>query len=203
MTAVIISAAVIILLAVLMNFSVVIDVSYIGGKLDYRVKYFIFQIFPFKKFFSGKNKKKKADKTIQNNEKTEKKSYNTENFIEKSAEITEFIENSADDIKKAAKKIFIKDIYIDFVSRNEDASVCAVNYGIMNGIVYNILGVVCSLFRTTFRSVSIGLRYNQSGNIYDFSFKIKLKLWTGFKTAVSILYKFIKNKLKKTKENDI
>lgn len=203
MTAVIVLAAVIVVLTVLMNFSVVIDVSYIGGKLDYCVKYFIFQIFPFKKFFSGKNKKKKTDKTIKSDEKTEKKSYSSENLIEKSAEITELIRNSADDIKKAAKKIFIKDIYIDFVSRDEDACVCAVNYGIMNGIVYNILGIVCSLFKTAFKSVSIGLRYNQSGNIYDFSFKIKLKLWTGFKTALNILYKFIKTKLKKAKENDI
>jgi hypothetical protein len=199
MTTVIIAVAVVLLLVVLINLSVVIDISYIGGKLDYKVRYFIFKLFPLKKF-SGKIKNKNKKNSIseakeENNSKKKfrigKKSGNTENLTEKIEDIMQIIECSVPCIKKTAQKIAVKNIYIDFISRNEDACICAVNYGIMNGIVYNALGLICSLFKTTFKSVSVGMHYNKSGNIYDFSFSLKLKLGTGIKTALSILFHYM------------
>lgn len=196
MTAVIISVSIIFLLLLLMNLSISVDISYIGGKLDYKVRYFIFKLFPLKKSsgrIKKKNKKNSSAAKENNSEKkseTEKNSDNTENLTEKISDIMELIESSVPCIKKTAGKISVSNIYVDFISRNEDACICAVNYGIMNGIVYNSLGLICSLFKTTFKSVSVGMRYNQSGNIYDFSFSLKLKLGTGIKTALSILLRY-------------
>lgn len=227
MTALIIIAAILFLLAVIMNISVIIDISYIGGILDYKVRYLFFQIFPFKKFSSKRKKKKNKKKSEKADKKeTNKKSLisrfqkksgdseknqtkpdeentdsNTADLIEKANVIKDIIECSADDIRKSAEKISVNDLYVSFFSRNEDAYVCAVNYGILNGIVYNITGIVCSLFKTTIKSISVGLGFNRSGNIYDFSFSLKLKFGTGIKTALTILARYAMVLYKKSKEN--
>ena len=201
MTALVIIFSVLFLIAVIVNISVVVDISYIGGKLEYKVKYLFFKIFPLKKK-SSRRKKKTAEKSNKPDSSAEK----DEKLAENIAMIKDIIECSADDIKKSASKISVKDIYISFVSRNEDA-VCAVNYGILSGAVYTVVGIVSSLFRTTIKSVSVGLEFNKSGgNIYDFSFSLKMKFGTGLKTVLNIIIKYVlrrmKNERKQTQRNN-
>ena len=202
MTALVIIFSVLFLIAVIVNISVVVDISYIGGKLEYKVKYLFFKIFPLKKK-SSRRKKKTAEKSNKPDSSAEK----DEKLAENIAMIKDIIECSADDIKKSASKISVKDIYISFVSRNEDAAVCAVNYGILSGAVYTVVGIVSSLFRTTIKSVSVGLEFNKSGgNIYDFSFSLKMKFGTGLKTVLNIIIKYVlrrmKNERKQTQRNN-
>lgn len=191
MTAVVIIFFLLLLFAVIVNISVVVDISYIGGKLDYRVKYLFFKIFPLKKKKS-RRKKKNTEKKVKPSLKSDEK------LAENISVIKDIIECSADDIKKSASKISVSDIYISFVSRNEDAAVCAVNYGILSGAVYTIVGIVSSLFKTTVRSISVGLEFNKSGgNIYDFSFSLKMKFGTGLKTVLNIIIKYLLRREKK------
>ncbi len=212
------------IIAMLMSFSISIDVSYINGVPDIQVKYFLFKIFPIKKKtakkIKGKKiKKKSSDKQSNENSSENKTELNSEKNADKSSKkskkkksskktdtvdlidtILKLVEISAEDIKKAGGKIAVKDVYIYFLSCNEDAYNCAVNYGIMNAIVYNALGVICSLFKTTFKSVSIGLRYNQSGNVFDLSFTLKARLGTGVHLALKILINYAKVIYRKSKE---
>ena len=194
MTALVIIFSVLLLLAAIVNISVVVDISYIGGKLDYKVKYLFFKLFPLKKKKSRRKKKN-----------TEKKVHSSSESDEKLAEnirtIRDIIECSADDIKKSASKISVRDIYISFVSRNEDAAVCAVNYGLLSGAVYTVVGIVSSLFKTTVKSISVGLEFNKSGgNIYDFSFSLKMKFGTGLKTVLNIIIKYVLRRMKNERE---
>lgn len=185
MTALVIIFSVLLLFAVIVNISVVVDISYIGGKLDYKVKYLFFRIFPLKKKKS-RRKKKNTEKKAQSSLKSDEK------LAENIRTIKDIIECSADDIKKSASKISVRDIYISFISRNEDAAVCAVNYGILSGAVYTAVGIVSSLFETTVRSISVGLEFNKSGgNVYDFSFSLKMKFGTGLKTVLNIIIKYV------------
>lgn len=185
MTALVIIFSVLLLFAVIVNISVIVDISYIGGKLDYKVKYLFFRIFPLKKKKS-RRKKKNTEKKAQSSLKSDEK------LAENIRTIKDIIECSADDIKKSASKISVSDIYISFVSRNEDAAVCAVNYGILSGAVYTAVGIVSSLFKTTVRSISVGLEFNKSGgNVYDFSFSLKMKFGTGLKTVLNIIIKYV------------
>ncbi len=212
------------IIAMLMSFSVSVDVSYIGGVPDIKVKYFLFKVFPIKKKtakkIKGKKiKKKSSDKQNTENSSEDKTELNSEKNTDKSSKkskkkksdkkkntadlidtILKLVEASSEDIKKSGGKIAVKDVYVYFLSCNEDAYKCAVNYGIMNGIVYNALGVICSLFKTTFKSVSIGLRYNQSGNVFDLSFTLKARLGTGVHLALKILINYAKIIYKKSKE---
>lgn len=196
MKTLIITAIILLVFAASLNVSVIADISYIGGKLDYRVSYGFLKLYPFP--FKKKKKtesRKKSDKSGKN-----KREKSESNLMDTIDTVIELIEECADGIKKSARKIIIKNLYVSFIIRNDDACTCAVNYGIISGAVYTLVGIVSSLFKTSLKKISVGLEFNQPDSIYDFSFSLKLKLGTGIKTVLNILFKYIVLLYKKSKE---
>ncbi len=216
----IVLAVIVVIIALFMTFSLQICVSYIDSVPKIEVKYFLFKVFPISDKLASKLKgkkkikkedtekkddslleepvkKKKSKKVSSNKKKKEKKKKNPAEIIET---VLSVLELSVDDFKKSGKKVYIKDIYIYFLSCNEDACKCAVNYGVMNGIVYNSLALLSTIFTTDFESVSIGMRYNEPKNVYNFSFVVKVRLGTGAGLALKLLFNYGKTILKKSKE---
>ncbi|MGN0607541.1 MAG: hypothetical protein ACI4JM_13580 [Oscillospiraceae bacterium] len=199
MKALIITAIILLIFAVSLNVSVIADISYIGGKLDYRVSYGFFKLYPFpfkkKKKIKSSKSRKKSDKSGKN-----ERGKSENNLMDTIDTVIRLIEECADGIKKSARKIIIKNLYVSFIIRNDDACTCAVNYGIISGAVYTLVGIVSSLFKTSLKKISVGLEFNQPDSVYDFSFSLKLKLGTGIKTVLNILFKYIVLLYKKSKE---
>jgi len=63
LTALIVIAAVILFFALLLHIKVRAEIRYIGGKLDFKVKYLFFTIYPMKKKIRPEKSKKKKDKS--------------------------------------------------------------------------------------------------------------------------------------------
>lgn len=201
MKAVIITAAVLLIFIIGLNVSVIADISYIGGEFRYSISYGFLKLYPLpfrkKKKIKSDRKKKKKKKEKSEKERKKKSSADIGDLI---GTVLAVIEESAEGIKKSARKIIIKNLYISFIVRNDDACTCAVNYGIISGAVYTAVGIVNSLFKTSVKKVYVGLEFNQPDSVYDISLSIKLKFGTGINAILNILFKYIKVAIRRIKE---
>ena len=203
--------SILIFLALLFNFHAVIHVSFIGGNLEYYLKYTFFKIYSNvpgknkkKKIKSAKRKKKKnieqpfsdssgkknalnEDKTIKEKTKKDKSA----SLLEKVSSVIEFISSAKKGIYKIIKGISFSDLFVDFTVADEDAYECAIRFGTINAAVYNIIGFISSSFKTKIKKVNISSKYNNNNSIYNFSFNIRLKLGTGLFALAGILLKRI------------
>ncbi len=69
MTALIVIAAVILLFALLLHIKVRAEIRFIGGKLDFKIKYLFFTVYPMKKKRRKKSKKPKPEKVKKSKKK--------------------------------------------------------------------------------------------------------------------------------------
>ena len=102
-------------------------------------------------------------------------------------------------VLKIFKGFHFNDIYIDFIIANEDAYKCAVNYGMISGAVYNLLGWLGALFTLQFKTVDINAGFALKENRWDASSKVTFRLGTlviaGIWFLITYLFKiYIPNK---------
>ena len=201
--------SIIVLLAILLNLYAVINVSYIDGIFEYRIKYAFFCLHsnvgdktvktsedkPEKSWsFFNKNKKKK---TSQNEKKDQKKSVKQRKAfndkIEKISSVIDFISAIKKDVYRLGEKIKISDVNIDFLIAEPDAYDCALKFGTVSASLYNIIGFISAHFETTVKKMNIALKYNnnKSNSRYDFGFAIKLRLGSGFVSGIRILLAYL------------
>lgn len=109
-------------------------------------------------------------------------------------------------IKRLLKGFHINSLYIDFIIANEDAYKCAVNYGRIGGLVYNLIAVLSSLFSVKFKTVDVIPDFNRKKNQWDAGCKIWflpiiaviMAVWFG----VTFLFRvFIPSKFKNKKQS--
>ncbi|NLK70505.1 MAG: DUF2953 domain-containing protein [Clostridiales bacterium] len=121
-------------------------------------------------------------------------------LLEKIKLIKDLIYASKKGIKRILKGIYIKDIFIDFTISDEDAYECAMKYGKMNILVYNVLGFLSSYFKVSKKSIAILCRFNEKDSIYNFSFNVKLKLGTAIVSVLGMILTFFVNNIRSEKE---
>jgi hypothetical protein len=81
---------------------------------------------------------------------------------------------------KILKSIRVKDFSLNFVITDPDAADCAVKYGYVNAIVYNVIAVVSQKISISLKKIFIECKYNRIDetiareSVYNGSFKIKI-----------------------------
>lgn len=76
-------------------------------------------------------------------------------------------------LQKILKGFHITDIYINFIIADKDAYDCAIKYGRINAIVYNILASLARIFTTKHRSLDIGCDFTKKKCLWDVSFRVR------------------------------
>ena len=107
-------------------------------------------------------------------------------------------------VLKIFKGIHLSELYIDFLIAHEDAYKCALNYGKVSGVMYNLLGWLSVLFTVKLKTVDILPGFAQKESRYDAACKVTFRLSTvviaGIAFLITYIFKyFIPNKLQSRK----
>lgn len=204
--------SVILILAVLLNISVALKVSFVGGVLDYSVKYGFIRVFSKgKKKTDESSTDKKAEKKKRSEKKDKlnkeeasddddkkksgkkKRKQTLDEKLEKAGAIIDFIKSARKHVAYLLSRIKFSDVDIDFLIAEPDAYDCAIRFGMISAAVYNIIGFVSAHFKTTVKKMNIALKYNNniSSSRYDFGFSVKLRPGTGLIAATGILLAYL------------
>lgn len=97
------------------------------------------------------------------------------------------------------RHIGVKDIYINFIVADEDAYECAMKYGKVSILLYNILGFISSFFRVSKKDIFVGCRFNHNESIYDASCRVTLRPVMAGTAFFGILFAFAVNTIKKNR----
>lgn len=100
---------------------------------------------------------------------------------------------------KFIKSLKVTNLYIDFKVANQDAYDCALKFGKMNILLYNVLGYLERNFKVKKEFINIQPKYNSSDSVYNISFKIKLGFGSGISKILVMVFKVIPI----LKENDV
>ncbi len=92
---------------------------------------------------------------------------------------------------KVLKGFHFYDLYIDFIPANEDAYKCAVNYGRISGLVYNLLGFMSALFTVRLQTVDINAGFGLKESRWDAAVKLRFRLGTMVIAGVWFLITYI------------
>lgn len=123
---------------------------------------------------------KKPKKISKNKNKTEKpekiKSSEKEKISDGKIEFLLDLIRSADrPFLKICKGIKFSNLYIDFIIADEDAYKCALNYGKISGMVYNMLGWFSVIFNVKFRTVDVVPDFRSNESRWDISAKVSFR----------------------------
>ncbi len=102
------------------------------------------------------------------------------------------------------KGVKLSELYIDFIIANEDAYKCAVNYGRISGIFYNLLAWLSALFTVKIKTIDVKPGFAMKKSRWDAAVKVSFQLGTlviaGIWFLVIYIFKyFIPNKLRRRK----
>ncbi|MGN1412086.1 MAG: hypothetical protein ACI4WH_06245 [Oscillospiraceae bacterium] len=100
---------------------------------------------------------------------------------------------------KFIKSFRITNLYINFKLADQDAYDCALKFGKMNILVYNVLGYLERNFKVKKKSINLEPKYNSNNSIYDISFKVKIGFGNGLGKILVMIFKVIPI----LKDNDI
>lgn len=208
---------VLILLALIIYLPVCLSVRYINGEFSYKVTYAFITFYPKKK--KNRKKAKKDDKS--NREKSKVKNiskddnpHTTSNYEKKSTPentnpdvefldtinlVLDIFRAIKDKLGKFIKSFRITNLYINFQLADEDAYNCALKFGKMNILVFNVLSSLERCFKIKKKSINLKPKYNSNSSIYDISFKVKIGFGNGLGKILVMIFKVIPI----LKDNDI
>ncbi len=83
------------------------------------------------------------------------------------------------------------DLYIDFIIANEDAYKCALNYGRISGLVYNLLGFMSTLFTVRLQTIDVNAGFGLEKSRWDAAAKVSFRLGTLVIAGVWFLITYI------------
>lgn len=92
---------------------------------------------------------------------------------------------------KIFKGFSFYDVYVDFIIANEDAYKCALNYGRISGLVYNLLGFMSTLFTLRLQTVDINAGFGLDKSRWDAAVKLRFRLGTLVIAGVWFLITYI------------
>lgn len=140
-----------------------------------------------KKIPKNKNKKEKTEK-VQNSEKEKISDGKIEFFLD-------LIRSADRPFLKFCKGIRLSNVYIDFIVADEDAYKCALNYGKISGMVYNMLGWFSVIFNVKFRTVDIVPDFRSNESRWDISAKVSFRPITlviaGIYFLITYIFRFV------------
>lgn len=94
-------------------------------------------------------------------------------------------------LRKILKGFHFSKLYIDFLVADEDAYKCALNYGRVCTVVYNVLSVFSRLFTVKFRTVDITAGFACKKSRWDISFSLRFRPITAVISGIWFLITYI------------
>jgi len=92
--------------------------------------------------------------------------------------------------KRLCKGIHFDKIYIDFRISDPDACDCALKYGKICVLVYNMLGVFNQMFSITKKSIDVDCIFNKEKSVYDISFTVRFHPIVCLVCGISFLWTY-------------
>ncbi len=224
MTALTIISVILFILLVLLLSPFRFCFSYINGKTEIVLKYLFFKIRikgdekekqsgkennEFKK--SGKRRKKAGVKKAHKEKNDEykhsiRKKFIPENKGEQFDFILSLITAGGKTIKSAFKRISVTKIFIDFKISDLDACECALKFGRVNILLYNILSFSGNIFTLKKDKINVSCVFNKEKSVYDMSCCVKARpssvLWAGIVFIFTFLVNNNRRKKNRTAESE-
>ncbi len=192
--------------------SVKVNLSFWDGKFDWNVRYFGLQILPRKK-------KEKKTGNSENQKKSDKKSEISQK--EETAEteenpkkpVPELMDKILEKMQKTVKRLDLAgsgltalpsalywfgravtwyDIETDILIADEDAAVCARNYGLAQMVLQNLFGQTGSMIHVRRKSVSIRCDFIEDKSKYQFRCKVKINIGKTILAGIVFLWNYLK-----------
>ncbi len=223
MTGWIIFGCIALFLIILFRQSITVTVDY-ENKLDIKVKFLFFTIYPAKP-----KKKKKPKKEKKKKSEADKKPVKTEEAAEeKTAEqgadkeapqeaeapdgkkkkskkkklnidiemIMDYVKNAWPPVKKLFKKIRWYDIYIDWVVASDDAAKTALQYGGICAFLYPFFEWLTTYFTAHVKEVHIEPDFSKEKQDVFIYFVLKLRLSTALACVIWLAWRVLKTYMK-------
>lgn len=143
---------------------------------------------------------KKAEKISKNKNKTEKhkkvqNSKKEKNYDGKIEFLFDLIRSADRPFLRICKGVKLRNVYIDFIVADEDAYKCALNYGKISGMVYNMLGWFSVVFSVKFKTVDVIPDFKSSESRWDMSAKVSFRPITlviaGIYFLITYIFRFM------------
>lgn len=150
---------------------------------------------------SEKIRKIKENKSEKSNE---QKSDNTKSIFDKIESFINLLEMGGRPLLRTLKGFRLKNVYIDFIVTNENAYICAMNYGHVCNVVYNGLAWISEVFTVSYKTVDIQCGFSLDKSQWDASCKVSFRFYNlviaGIWFLITYIFKiFIPKKLKRKK----
>lgn len=224
MTALIIISVILLILLVLLLSPFKFCFSYINGKTDIVLKYMFFKIRikgdekekqleneskEYRKFGKcrkkAENNKKHSGKSDENKYSIRKKLV-PENRGEQIDFILSLITSGGKTLKSAFKRISVTKIFIDFKISDLDACQCALKFGRVNILLYNMLRFSGNIFTLKKDKINVSCVFNKEKSVYDMSCCVKARpasaLWAGIVFIFTFLVNNNRRKKNRTAESE-
>lgn len=218
MIAIYIILSILLLFVILLCSPFKIYISCQSNKFNIKIHYLFFEkkLLPYEKDSSEnnskknvkvkKNKKKKCIKKTRKNNSDNQSKRHGKLIPESKAKRLEFIINilksSRNALKHFTKRITIYDVCADINISDPDACECALKYGKINIIVYNILSFTSCFFRLKKKYININCVYNQPESVYNFSFTVKFTPSSGILSVIAFIFTFLANNKKARNQSE-
>lgn len=204
MTALIIIGSIVLIFAVLLSIPICVYVSYIGGKLEYSVKYLWITLFPRPEKPQKEEPPEETpseestpaqtdaaeseaaedepeetpltaeEKRLERERKKREQQEKNEENKRKLKMLISLLKNSGHGVRRLVKGIKFRKVALDFDVADEDAARAAINYGLVNIATYDTLGFLRVFFTVSFDHVNISCKFNSKDSRYDGSFVLKV-----------------------------
>lgn len=188
--------------AILLWSSVVVEVEYWGGRFLWSIRYFGIKILPRKKKeedvaededASEEDKKKKKEKKPKKKRLlADKIAYMLADLWEKADLVSDILSAAPPFLRRFARGITWDRIEVDFLIANEDAADCAIAYGRMQTLVQNILAQAGQLIRVRRKRVAIACDFAADKCRWDVRFRLKLRVGSTLAAAICFAYHYLK-----------
>ncbi len=221
MTGWIIFGCIVLLLIILFRQSITVTVDY-ENKLDLKVKFLFFTIYPTKPKKKKKPKKEKKQKTKKSDTVTEetdssekggdkasevsdksdseteeeKKEKKKKKFSLDIEMIMDYVESAWPPIKRLFKKIRWYDVYVDWVVASDDAAKTALTYGGICSFLYPFFEWLTTYFTAHVKEVNIEPDFSKEKQDIFIYFVLKLRLSTALACIIWLLWRVLKTYLK-------
>lgn len=224
---------VVLLLVLLFTRSVAATVEYDEEKLDVKVKYLFFTLYPRKpkQKKSPKEKKRKSAETkpavkpaeAENSEPPEEpaeqepvgseiKRARNEKVPKKKKgkklafdleQIMDYVRSASPPIKRLFKKIRVSDLYIDYVVATDDAAKTAIKYGTVCAALYPVIEWLTTYFTVRVRRVHVEADFSEETDDIFAYCKIKLRVSTALGCILWFGVRVIKTYFKYQKKQEV
>ncbi len=207
MTGWIIFGCIVLFLIILFRQSVTVTVDY-ENKLDFKVKFLFFTIYPTKPKKPKKTKKKKkteekveqpperVPETPDAEKKEEKPVKEKKKFSIDIEMIMDYVESAWPPVKKLFRKIRWYDVYVDWVVASDDAAKTALMYGSICSFLYPFFKWLTTYFTAHVKDVNIEPDFSKEKQDIFIYFVLKLRLSTALACVIWLAWRVLKTYLK-------